>query len=340
MRIIFDYRILTHKNYTGVENYAHNILKFLQKNIDVNISKSIITNRYFSNLWSLLILMLQKGDVIFYPTMFAPLVKFGNKKVVTTIHDIAFITQAKSFSIFFQIYYKYSIKRVIKKADRIITVSNFSKKEIEKYFPKSIGKINVIHLGMDSIFRPMNNIEKKNQILYVGSLNERKNFIGVLKAFDLLNKNEYKLVIVGNFFGTFNLSNEAQEYINRAKNNPNIEFKHGVSNEELVTIYNQSKLFLFPSFYEGFGLPVLESMSCGTPVICSNISSLPEVGGDAVIYCNPYDIDDIKNKMELVLNDENLQIEMIQKGLNRSKLFSWEKSTQEHIKIFKELFQS
>lgn len=340
MKIIFDYRILTHKNYTGVENYAHHILKFLQKNIDVNISKSIITNRYFSNLWSLLILMLQKGDVIFYPTMFAPLVKFGNKKVVTTIHDIAFITQAKSFSIFFQIYYKYSIKRVIKKADRIITVSNFSKKEIEKYFPKSIGKINVIHLGMDSIFRPMNNIEKKNQILYVGSLNERKNFIGVLKAFDLLNKNEYKLVIVGNFFGTFNLSNEAQEYINRAKNNPNIEFKQGVSNEELVKIYNQSKIFLFPSFYEGFGLPVLEAISCGTPVICSNVSSLPEVGGDAVIYCNPYDVDDIKNKIELVLNDENLQKEMIQKGLNRSKLFSWEKSAQEHIKIFKELLQS
>ncbi|MBD3843097.1 MAG: glycosyltransferase family 4 protein, partial [Campylobacterales bacterium] len=184
------------------------------------------------------------------------------------------------------------------------------------------------------------NIEKKNQILYVGSLNERKNFIGVLKAFDLLNKNEYKLVIVGNFFGTFNLSNEAQEYINRAKNNPNIEFKQGVSNEELVKIYNQSKIFLFPSFYEGFGLPVLEAISCGTPVICSNVSSLPEVGGDAVIYCNPYDVDDIKNKIELVLNDENLQTEMIQKGLNRSKLFSWEKSAQGHIKIFKELLQS
>ena len=113
-----------------------------------------------------------------------------------------------------------------------------------------------------------------------------------------------------------------------------------MSNEELVKIYNQSKIFLFPSFYEGFGLPVLEAISCGTPVICSNVSSLPEVGGDAVIYCNPYDVDDIKNKIELVLNDENLQTEMIQKGLNRSKLFSWEKSAQGHIKIFKELLQS
>lgn len=340
MKVIFDYRILTHKKYTGVENYAYNILKNLQNSIDLNISKPITNNRYFSNLWSLLILIFKKGDIVFYPTMFVPLFKFGNKKVVTTIHDIAFITQTKTFSIFFQFYYKFLIKRVIKKADRIITVSNFSKKEIERYFPKSIDKINVIYLGCDSIFRPMNNIEKKNQILYVGSLNERKNFIGVLKAFDLLNKNEYKLVIVGNFFGTFNLSNEAQEYINRAKNNPNIEFKQGVSNEELVKIYNQSKIFLFPSFYEGFGLPVLEAISCGTPVICSNVSSLPEVGGDAVIYCNPYDVDDIKNKIELVLNDENLQTEMIQKGLNRSKLFSWEKSAQGHIKIFKELLQS
>lgn len=337
MKIIFDYRILTHKNYTGVENYAYNILENLQKKIDVNVSKSITKNRYFSNLWSLLILIFKKGDIIFHPTMFAPLFKFGNKKIVTTIHDIAFVTQAKTFSGFFQTYYKYSIKRVIRQADRIITVSNFSKKEIEKYFPKSIGKINVIYLGCNSIFRPINNIEKKNQLLYVGSLNERKNFFGVLKAFELLSKHEYKLIIVGNFSETFKLSKEVQVYINRARKNPNIEFKHDVGNEELVTIYNQSKLFLFPSFYEGFGLPVLEAMSCGTPVVCSNTSSILEVGGDAVIYCNPYDVDDIKNKIELVLNNENLQKKMIKKGFDRTKLFSWDKSAQEHIQVFKEL---
>lgn len=340
MKIIFDYRILTHKSYTGVENYAYNTLVNLRKNVDVNLSKPIINNRLFSNIWSLLILAFKNGDIIFYPTMFAPLFNFGNKKVVTTIHDIAFITQANTFSSFFQFYYKNSIKRVIKKADRIITVSNFSKSEIEKYYPESIGKIRVAYLGSSSIFKQIDNIEKKEQILYVGSLNERKNFIGVLKAFELLNIHNYKLIIVGNFFSNYKLSKEVQKNIQKAKNNPNIEFRHGVSNEELVKIYNESKLFLFPSFYEGFGLPVLEAMSCGTPVICSNTSSLPEVGGDAVVYCNPYDIHDIKSKIELVINDENLQKEMINKGLERAKLFSWEKSASEHIEIFRETLKS
>ncbi len=272
--------------------------------------------------------------------MFAPLFKFGNKKIVTTIHDIAFITQPTTLSKKFQLYYKYSIKRVIEKADKIITVSNFSKSEIEENYPQSIGKIKVIYLGRSPIFKRIDNIEKKKQILYVGSLNERKNFLGVLKAFELLNTNNYKLIIVGNFFDTYKLSKEVQENLQKARNNTNIEFMHGVSNDELVKIYNESKLFLFPSFYEGFGLPVLEAMSCGTPVICSNTSSLPEVGGDAVVYCNPNDTNDIKNKIEVVLNDENLQKEMINKGLERAKLFSWEKSANEHIEIFVETLKS
>jgi len=340
MKLLFDYRVLTHKNYTGVENYAHNILINLKNKIDVVIFKPLFFNRYFSNLYSLIVPMFKKGDIIFYPTMFAPLFKVGNKKVITTIHDIAFITQSTTLSKEFQLYYKYSIKRIIEKADNIITVSNFSKSEIEENYPQSIGKIKVIYLGTSTIFKRIDNIEKKKQILYVGSLNERKNFLGVLKAFELLNTQNYKLIIVGNFFDTYKLSKEVQENLKKARNNPNIEFKHGVSNEELVRIYNESKLFLFPSFYEGFGLPVLEAMSCGTPVICSNTSSLPEVGGDAVVYCNPYDTNDIKNKIELVLNDENLQKEMINNGLERAKLFSWEKSANEHIKIFKKILKS
>ena len=93
-------------------------------------------------------------------------------------------------------------------------------------------------------------------------------------------------------------------------------------------------LFIFPSFYEGFGLPVLEAMACGTPVVCSNTTSLPEVGGDAVVYCDPNNVNDIAEKMEMVSSDEKLRQKMIEEGLERAKKFSWDKAASEHMKVF------
>jgi len=229
---------------------------------------------------------------------------------------------------------------VVKRADTIITVSNYSKNEIEKYYPLSKGKIDVIYLGFDEGFKALDNIKKKNQILYVGSINKRKNLIGVIKAFELLNQKDFTFLIVGNFSTNFSMNENDKMILEKAKTNTNIEFKSGISDEQLVRLYNESKLFVFPSFYEGFGLPVLEAMACGTPVVCSDSSSLPEVGSDAVVYCAPHNIEDIKEKIEMVLGDEVLQQKMIQKGLERAKEFSWEKSSDEHVKVFKEILNS
>ena len=171
-------------------------------------------------------------------------------------------------------------------------------------------------------------------------MNKRKNFISVLEAFELLDIKDYKLLLVGNFSSNFDIDDETKQLIKKAEQNVSIEFRSGISDKELIKIYNESKLFVLPSFYEGFGLPVLESMACGTPVVCSETTSLPEVGGDAIMYCNPYDIEDIKDKIELVLNDSDLQKDMIDKGLTRAKLFTWEKSADEHMKVFEELMKS
>ena len=171
-------------------------------------------------------------------------------------------------------------------------------------------------------------------------MNIRKNFIGVLKAFEQMDDKSYKLLIVGSFSSNFNVDVEIQKLIINAKQNSNIVFKSGINNDELMELYNESILFVFPSFFEGFGLPVLEAMACGTPVICSDKSSLPEVGGDAVLYCNPYEISDIKHKIELVISDKVLQNRMAQKGLKRANGFSWDKAAHEHIKLFEELLKN
>lgn len=340
MKLIFDYRVLTHKTYTGVENYAKNIFEQLKNKCDINIAKSKTTNKYLSHVWTHFILPFKSGDVLFCPANITPIFVPKSKKLVVTIHDVAFLIYPKSFSIFFRIYYKLIMPIVVKRADKIITVSEYSKKEIEKYYPIAKEKIKVIYLGYDKAFKKLDTTKKKKQLLYVGSINSRKNFVGVLKAFKFLNKQEYRLLVVGNFSTNFLIDENDKEILEKAKQNQNIEFRSDVSNNELVEIYNESKLFIFPSFYEGFGLPVLEAMACGTPVVCSNSSSIPEVGGDAVVYCNPLDIEDIKEKMEMILCDEMLQKEGIQKGLQRAKEFSWEKSADEHIKIFEEVLKS
>ncbi len=336
MKLIFDYRVLTHTSYTGVENYAKNILDHIKNRCHINIAKPKSTNKYLSHLWTHFVLPFKEGNVLFCPANITPIFVPKSKRLVVTIHDVAFLTYPESFSKFFKIYYKLIMPFIIRRADHIITVSNYSKDTIIKFYPNSKEKITTIYLGSNKQFQQIATIEKKNQILYVGSMNERKNFTGVLQAFNLLNDNNYKLMMVGEFHTNFKIDTQSKALIEDAKENSNIVFRSGIEDKELIRIYNESKLFIFPSFYEGFGLPVLEAMSCGTPVVCSKGSSLPEVGGDTVLYCDPYDIEDIKNKIASVLYNEKLSKKMIEDALLRTKAFSWETSAKKHLKIFRE----
>lgn len=340
MTLLFDCRVLTHKIYTGVENYAQQILDHMQGSCSINRAKPRTSNKYIAHLWAHFVLPFLEGDVIFCPANIAPIMIPKSKRLVVTIHDVAFLTYPQSFSKFFRLYYQLLVPFIIRRADKIITVSQYSKQKIEKFYPSAKGKIEVIYLGNNQKFHKLDNCPKKNQILYVGSINERKNFKNVLKAFECISNPQYRLLIVGNFSDNFLIDEENKVLLAFAKTQANIEFKCDVSNDELVKLYNESKVFIFPSFYEGFGLPVLEAMACGTPVVCSNKSSLPEVGGDAVIYCDPYNIDDIKIKIELVLYNEVLQQKLISNGLERSQMFSWEQSAKQHIKVFEKVFNS
>ena len=277
------------------------------------------------------------GDILFAPANIAPLFVPKSRKLVITIHDVAFLTYPQSFSKFFRFYYRWLMPKVIKRADRIITISEASKKEIIKYYPQASEKIGVVYLGLDARYTVKKDIEKEKIILYVGSLNERKNFSAVIRAFELLERDDYRLFIVGNFSGNFSISEQNRKLLERAKKNPMIEFKSDVNDSKLIRFYNQAKIFLFPSFYEGFGLPPLEAMACGTPVIVSYLSSMPEVCGDAALYADPYDINDISKKMQMLLEDKLLQKEMAERGLEYVKRFTWEKAAKKHMEVFEKV---
>lgn len=338
MHLIFDARVLAHKTYTGIENYTKYILENISNKLNVNISKPGITNKYLAHLWTHYIVPFKSGDIIFCPANIAPIFIPKNKKLVITIHDIAFLTYKKNFSKFFYLYYSFLIPRNVKRANKIITVSEASKKEIISFFPYAKDKIYVIALGIDDKYRIIKDLKKKKQILYVGSINERKNLIGIIEAFEQLSKDlDYTLVIVGNFFGIFSLTDKMKEVLTRAKENDKIIFKQGLDDEALVYEYNISTVFIFPSFYEGFGLPPLEAMACGTPVITSGLSSMPEVCANAALYVDPYNIEDITNKIEILINDKGLQKKLTNQGLARAKCYTWEKAAQEHVEVFQEV---
>lgn len=366
-KIIID-SILLLSPLTGIGRYTYEISKHIKQNDDFEtsffygyISKKLLAPSDKSDIKSLKFLLTKNQYIkkiarkilmfssrifsstydIYWQPSFIPNDGIKAKKIVTSVHDFSFILH-KEYHPEERIEYfeKYFLKNIIK-CDMIITGSEFSKKEILNRLSFTTNQVKVIYHGVNhNLFKVLNNISvdfklPKKFIFSVGSIEPRKNLVGLLKAYNHLNKEfkkEYKLVLAG-FKGWEN--KEIMELIEQSKEN--IHYLGFISDDELAKVYNLASCFVFPSFYEGFGLPVLEAMACGAPVVCSNTTSLPEVGGDAVIYCNPHDIYDIKEKMKMVLNDKNIQQKMIEKGLKRVKQFTWEKSAYQHIEIFKSL---
>jgi len=325
---------------------SKNLLEPTQKVATKSI-KSIVTSNWLIKRvarWIIDIktLFLPKYDIYWEPN-FIPFKYIKAKKVVISVHDFSFILYKEYHPKERVKYFEQHFFKRIKRSDIIITGSNFTKQEIIDRLKIDANRVKVIYHGINhNQFKVLkkSNINMrlpKKFILSVGSIEPRKNLLGLLKSYDLLSidlKKEYKLVLVG-FKGWNN--KDIIKIINKNKNY--IQYLGYLSEEDLVKAYNLASLFVYPSFYEGFGLPPLEAMACGTPVVTSNVSSLPEVGGDAVVYCNPYDINDIKEKIEMVLNNETLQQQMIEKGLQRAKKFTWEQSANEHMKVFKEVLE-
>jgi len=307
----------------------------------------IVKNPFFKKIARTLLMNSSKifasSYELYWQPNFIPYKGIKAKKVITTVHDFSMILYKEYHSKERVEYFEKFFEQNIYKSNMIITGSYYTKEEILDRLKFEEKNIKVIYHGINpDIFKPLPSLTSpfnlpKRFILSVGSIEPRKNLIGLLQAYNRLNKNikeEYHLVLVG-----FKGWNNKEILALIEKNKKYIHYLGYISDTELAILYNKASLFIYPSFYEGFGLPPLEAMACGTPTIISNVSSLPEVGGDAVLYCNPYDIEDIKNKIEMVLNDEKLQKSMREKGIQRAKNFTWEKSAKEHLKLFKEVLK-
>jgi glycosyltransferase involved in cell wall biosynthesis len=279
------------------------------------------------------------------PHFNAPLLHRG--RLVITIHDLIHITDPvyrRSFKAW--CYARPVLSLAARKADHIITVSEYSRAQIIERLGVPSSKVSTIYHGVNAEFSPMNRELafkaisaalgiRERYLLYVGGLRRYKNVSVLLKAFAILRRCSdipHRLLIVG---GDAQRQRELGEECSRLGISGSTDFVCYVGQELLPKLYAAAEVLVMPSTIEGFGLPVLEAMACGTPVICSRAASLPEVGGDAVIYFDPYSADDLAQAIERVLSSRELRESLRDKGLRRAALFSWKEAVTKHVEVYR-----
>lgn len=284
-------------------------------------------------------------DILHSPDFIPP--SSARCPTVITVHDLAFLLYPRFLTRDSARYYG-QVDLAARDADHIIAVSESTKRDTVNLLGVPENKISVIHEAAHPLFAPMSKQDALKQvhnqyrtsgdlILFVGTIEPRKNIPTLLKAFRYLKDNyrsQATLVIAGNRGW---LVEEVDALIDQLGLEGSVRCLGGVPNEELVYLYNASKLFVFPSIYEGFGLPPLEAMACGTPVIVSNTSSLPEVVGDAAWLVNPEDIEGLAVAIHRILSDDKLAAQMREKGLKRSAVFSWERAARETLEVYRKV---
>ena len=310
-------------------------------NINLIVYSDLLAKPAVNMLWHLFILPFtlnfKKYDFVFLPAGNRRLFCRYPIKTYITMHDLSQYHIENKYDGFRMFYVKKIIPRFLKKAHCIFSISESTKKDLIKYYNLQESKIVINYNGFNSSTYSAKNCIKKEDskvlssidskyILYVARIEHPgKNHLNLIKAYEMLPdalKKEYCLVFAGSFW---NEGEKVRDYANKSKDKKKINFLGFVDDAEMPGLYKNASLYAFPSYYEGFGIPILEAMSSGIPVLCSNTSSLPEVGGDAVHTFDPKKPEDIKQKMELLLNDKEIRSDMVAKGKIRVKEFSWEK---------------
>lgn len=265
---------------------------------------------------------------------------FYRGRLLVTVHDVFHLAMPQYVGgLHKRLYAKGMFAAVKQKADKIICVSEFTKRELVRLVGVDPNKIRVIYNGVDKSWfgiKANRCPHEKPYLLFVGNVKPHKNLVLLLEAFESIMAGiPQDLIIVGKKEGFIIGDKIVQE--KAVKLGDRVHFTGYVNDEVLKQYYAHAEALVFPSLYEGFGLPPLEAMACGCPVISSNVVSLPEVCGDAVIYCDPYRPDDIAKKILFLTANLSLQSELREKGIQRAKQFTWDKCAEETATIIKEL---
>lgn len=257
---------------------------------------------------------------------------------LAVIHDINFVHRPQDLPWLKAKYYNHFFPKFARKATRIATVSNYSKTDITRSFNIDVAKIDVVYNGINTVYNPTPAQNQKatrgkytsgsEYFLFVGALHPRKNITGLLEAFNIFKMEDekgIKLLIVG---GQMHKTGKISKTYKNMQFKNDVVFTGRVTTSELHSILGAALALTFVPFFEGFGIPVVEAMSAGVPVICANTTSLPEVGGDAVIYVDPNNSGQISDAMTLLAGNPEKRSELIQKGFTQKEKFSWGKTAK------------
>lgn len=364
MNIIFDFKIFFKQRYGGPSRYFFNLFEYINKNQDYKNSAHIVSpiyyNEYLNNSSFKNKIIGKKFPKvkftgIFYKFINSQLSNFFFDKIKpdlihTTDYDIHYKKKCPIVvtvhDLIHEIYYKdfgkdknYRPKKeILKISDHIICVSKNTKDDLMKYYDVSEKKISVIYHG--NSFQNLEYIKSTNLcnfkfFLFIGSRKRYKNFFKIIEAFKK-NQEIYKEFKIVCFGGGQLLESEKKRLIENNIDLKKIIIIKNTSDHNLFELYKNATALIYPSFYEGFGMPIIEAMSLGCPVLSSNTSSLPEVYEDAALSFSPNSIDDLTQRMEQVVYDNNIRKKFIDLGLNQSKKFSWDNCVKKTLKVYSE----
>ncbi len=342
------------KEKTGVEEYAFRLIKNISKLDDAKKHQFVLYSNPKNNIkypdlpdnfeikelrspffWTKLRLSLEiiknPPDVLFVLANFLPL--FYPKNTIVTIHGVEFDFCPEGYTKK-QIYYlKQGTSSVIKKAKKIIAVSENTKNDLVEFYGADQEKISVVHHGVYIPEKTNLVFEKEKYILYLGRIETKKNIDGILKSFETAKKKyniPHKLILIGGGGKGFLSLKKAVE---GSPQKENIKMLGYVKEGRKEEILKHADMFLFPSFYEGFGMPILEAQSEGVPVITSNTSSMPEVAGEGALFVDPKNTESIVDAIYKLAQNEKLRKDLIEKGFKNIQKYSWEKCAQETLNV-------
>jgi len=293
-------------------------------------------------------------DVLFVPSHVLPLIH--PRRCVVTVHDLGYHYHPEAHTLFQNLYLRWSTRYNARSATKVLADSDATRRDLMRYYRIPEERIVVVYPGRDEALTPVSNPQalhsvhsryglSKHYFLYVGTLQPRKNLVRLVEAFAALTVAiraaskqgeeggepvEPQLVLAGAKGWLY------AEIFDRARSlglGDHVVFTGYVPDADLPALLSGALAFVFPSLYEGFGLPVLEAMACGTPVICSNASSLPEVGGDAALLVDPLDVDAWANAMQQILWDPGLRAALVERGMEQVQRVSWERGASEVLRV-------